>query len=74
MSEDVDFEKAAEGIVDALENRSSDMSNRGRIHYVYNEAMDDAINFVHDLAKSNPQYRLAFISLERDMKHWLVLR
>lgn len=41
---------------------------------VYNEAIDDAINFVLVLATKNPKHRLAFYALVPEMRKWLPLK
>jgi len=70
----IDFEKAANGIILALKERSGGMTELEQIRYVYNEAVDDAANFVKNMAKTNPQHAVAFRSLEAELRHWLTLR
>ncbi len=70
----VDFVKASKGIVAALNTRSMGMTEDERIRYVYNEAMDDAINWVTEMGKKNPDIRMACYRLVDSMKEWLPLR
>jgi hypothetical protein len=71
----VDFEKASEGIIATLKDRSSHLDELDNvIKYIYNEAIDDAANFTRDMANSNPRQRVAYVSLEKELRHWLRLR
>ena len=74
MSEKIDFVKAAEGITVALKKRSKDLTEDGRIRYVYNEAIDDATNWVVAMGEKNPDIQLACMRLEVSMREWLPLR
>jgi len=74
MSEAINFEKAANGIILALKTRSGGMTELEQIRFVYNEAIDDAANFTQNMAKTNPQHAVAFRSLEAELRHWLTLR
>jgi len=74
MSEVIDFVKADNGIVDALSVRSLGMTDDERIRYVYNEAIDDATNWVVAMGEKNPDIRLACMRLEDSMLEWLPLR
>ena len=70
----VDFVKTAEGITAVLKERSKDLTEDERIRYIYNEAMDDAINFMAELGKRNPTLLVTCMALEREMREWLPLR
>ena len=69
-----EFLETSKTIVATLKSRGSDLSEDEYTRYVYNEAINDAIKFVSDLAVSNPTHRLAYMSLEREMKKWLPLK
>jgi len=70
----VDFVGASKGIVDALNVRSMSMEHDERIRYVYNNAIEDAVDFVRTIGVKNPDVRLACMRLEREMREWLPLR
>ena len=74
MDKVIDFVKAANGIVDALSVRSLGMTHDERIRYVYNEAIDDATNWVVAMGEKNPDILLACMRLENSMLEWLPLR
>lgn len=44
------------------------------IERIYNEAIDDACNFVRDVARSNAQHWAQFRALEAEMRWLLTLR
>ena len=73
MSDEI-IVQGSKGIVYALGIRSADMEPDELIRYVYNEAMDDAINWVNEMGKRNPDIQLACIRLEDSMREWLPLR
>ena len=68
-----EFVETSKMIVSALRSRGKDLGEDDFTRYVYNEAIKDAIKFVSDLANSNPAHRLAYMSLEREMKKLLPL-
>ena len=74
MSEDDQFVESSRVIVGALIKATEGMTDVERIILVYNEAIDDAINFTSDLASRNPQHRLPLMALEAKIRHWLPLR
>ena len=45
----------------------------GLVRFVYNEAIDDAANFLRDLATHNPERRLTLEAAERDIRFWLTI-
>lgn len=55
-------------IVTALVDRSSGMSESERVRYVYNQAVDDAANFLRDLAPHNPMQATVLLSAERELR------
>ncbi len=61
-------------IVAALNVRSMGMEHDERIRFVYNNAIEDAVNFVHAMGLKNSDNQLACMRLEREMKEWLPLR
>ena len=69
-----EFIETSKMIVTALKSRGKDLGESEYTRYVYNEAIRDAIKFVSDLGNSNPTHRLAYMSLEREMKKLLPLR
>lgn len=73
-SEERNFLDASKNIVAVLKLKITGMEQDARIRFIYNEATDDAINFVDDMAKSNPQHRMAYVALAKELRHWLPLR
>jgi hypothetical protein len=63
----------AVGIVAAIGKRTHHLSPDQKIWHVYNEAIDDACDFVQTLARRNPEHRLAFESLAVEMRALLPL-
>jgi hypothetical protein len=61
-------------IIEALLLRSREMSSAEVVKMVYNEAIDDAANFARDLAPHNPLQSTTLLAVERELRHWLVLR
>ncbi|NGX43708.1 MAG: hypothetical protein K940chlam7_02008 [Chlamydiae bacterium] len=70
----VDYEKASEKIIGVLRNRSYDKKGDDLIRYIYNEAIDDAANFIRDLAPKIPPKANTFYLAEKAIRHWLRLR
>jgi len=71
----IDFVAGSEKIVRALERFADDKNLEGddRIRFVYNNAIEDAINWVVEMGKSNPDIRLACMRLEENMRDYLPL-
>jgi len=74
VTKDVDFSKDGKKIVEALGASIIGLNRRAQIRFIYNEAIDDTIKFIEDLARSNPQHRMAYDALARELRHWLPLR
>ena len=55
-------------IVGVLAQRSVGMSEQERIRYVYNEAVDDAANFLRDLVKHNPDCGLCLMRAYKSVR------
>lgn len=70
----VDFVGASKTILAALNVRTMGMTQDERMRHVYNSAINDAINWVQDMGKKNPEVRLAYMRLEESMKEFLPLR
>lgn len=70
----IDFVESSKKIVEVLNLRTVDMTEDERIRYVYNMATDDAINWVTEMGKKNPEIRMACMRLENSMREWLPLR
>lgn len=70
----IDFEKASQKIIRVLRNRSDGKEGEELIRYIYNQAVDDAANFLHDLAPQNPMQSSALLGAEKEVRHWLRLR
>lgn len=50
------------------------MAENERIRYVYNAATNDAIKWVNEMGKRNPEIRLACMRLEESMREFLPVR
>lgn len=55
-------------IVQVLKKQTAAMSEEDRILHVYNEAIDDAANFLRDLAPHNPMQATTLLSAEREVR------
>lgn len=56
-----------------LEKRLYGITGPELIRRVYNEAIDDASNFLRDIAQKNPAYRLAIEAAGREVRTWLII-
>ncbi len=72
--DDVELIQISIRIIPVLRTRSAGMSEDDRILYIYNEAIDDAANFARDMGNTNPQHRLEFEALSREIRKWLTIR
>jgi len=70
----IDFVESSKKITEVLNLRTADMAEDERIRYVYNMATEDAINWVTEMGKKNPEIRMACYRLVDSMKEWLPLR
>ncbi len=73
MSE-IDFVETTKKIVAQLNARSMGRNEDERIRYIYNEAINDAINWVAVMGEKNPDIYTACMRLEENMREWLPLR
>lgn len=53
-------------ILEVLQSQTENMSEVDRIRHVYNEAIDDAANFLRDLAPQNPMHAATLLSAEKE--------
>jgi len=65
--------KSANKILDVLIKRTTGMDDKERTRYIYNSAIDDASHFASDMAVTNPQHRLEFESLSREIRKWMTI-
>jgi len=59
-------------LVKFMLEKTADMTEEKKIAYVYNAAIEDGLNFMDEMSKSNPQHKLAFFSLRQEFKNWLL--
>lgn len=55
-------------ILTVLQSDTASMSEADRIRHVYNEAIDDAANFLRDLAPHNPMQAATLLSAEQEVR------
>ncbi|MBW8034850.1 MAG: hypothetical protein FVQ79_04180 [Planctomycetes bacterium] len=73
--EEAEFKEHSVKIIKVLGEQAEIYGQDGlKIKHIYNQAINDAVDFVGEMAKSNPQHRMAYMSLEKEIRHWLVLR
>ena len=74
VAKDVNFSETGKRIVAALRASTIGLNRDAQTRYIYNEAVDDAIRFIENLSKSNPQHRMAYTALAKELRHYLPLR
>ncbi len=72
VSED-EFIAASKGIVAKLQEWTADLDDDQRTRRIYNEAINDAIEFVEVMATKNPRWKIPFTTLAQEMKTYLPL-
>lgn len=55
-------------IIGVLSDQTASMSPQDRIRHVYNEAIDDAANFLRDLAPHNPMQSAVLLRAEQQVR------
>jgi hypothetical protein len=60
-------------IAQVLETQSAAMESRERIRFVYNEAVDDAANFLRDLVAYNPDCAACLLRAAQSLRESLPL-
>lgn len=65
--------QSAMKIPEILGERYKDAPRPELIRIIYNEAIDDAANFVRDLAPHNPEERLTLEAAGREIRKWMTI-
>ncbi len=68
-----DRKEATRTIVKVLGEQMPASDETKKIIFIYNHAMEDAISYIGEMAKHNPQYGLAFQSLQEEMKDLILV-
>ena len=55
-------------IIDFMRVKIKEMTTTEFIVYIYSNAIADALDFIDEMAKHNPQHRLAYLQLVQAMK------
>ncbi len=63
----------ARKIIDVLIERSTDKDDWERTRYVYNNAIEDAANFLMDLIPHNPLNASALNAATNEIRKWLFI-
>lgn len=67
-----DRKKATRNIVKVLGEQMPASDEAKKIIFIYNHAMEDAISYIGEMAKHNPQHSLAF--LREEMKDLVLIK
>lgn len=60
-------------IITVLLAESAGMTEAERVRHIYNEAIDDAANFVRDMAPLNPMFAMCLKASENSIREFLPL-